>query len=208
MYVPEPFAVTDSDEVDALLGAARLGVLVTGGATGLAATHLPFVFDRARRQLRGHMARPNPQPATGEGAALVVFPGLSAYISPSFYASKAVHGRSVPTWNYEAVHVHGKVRFVDDTEWLRANVSALSDRFEAGRTEPWSLDDAPGDYIARLLRGIIGVEVAIDRIEAKRKLSQNRDTADRAGVIEGLEASGLAADAAVADAMRRLDAEA
>lgn len=208
MYVPEPFAVTDPEEVDALLGAARLGVLVTSGSAGLAATHLPFVFDPARRQLRGHMARPNPQPATGEGAALVIFPGLSAYVSPSFYASKAVHGRSVPTWNYEAVHVHGQVRFIDDVEWLRSNVAALSERFEAGRAVPWSLDDAPADYIARLLRGIIGVEIAIDRIEAKRKLSQNRDAADRAGVIEGLEASGQAGDAAIADAMRQLDREA
>lgn len=202
MYIPEAFAVTDPAETDMLLAAARLGVLVTAGSGGLAATHMPFIFDAERRQLRGHMARPNPQPSMGAGAALVIFQGVDAYVSPSLYQSKAVHGRAVPTWNYEAMHVHGQARFVEDEAWLRTNVAALTTRFEAERSAPWRLEDAPADYVARLLRGIIGVEIDIARVEAKRKLSQNRDAADRAGVIEGLDASGLAADAQVAAAMR------
>ena len=205
MYAPEAFTITEPAEIDAMLARAGLGVLVTGGPNGFTATHMPFVFDAERRQLRGHMARPNPQPLTGEGPALVIFQGVHAYVSPGYYPSKAVHGRAVPTWNYEAVHVHGQARFTDDQDWLRANVAALTGRFEAGRPEPWSLADGPADYVARLLRGIIGVEIAIERIEAKRKLSQNKDAADRAGVIEGLAASGLGGDLDVARVMQSLE---
>jgi transcriptional regulator len=133
---------------------------------------------------------------------MAVFTGPDAYVSPGWYPSKAVHGRVVPTWNYEAVRIHGRLTWHDDPNWLHAHVAAVSARFEAGRPAPWSIDDAPADYIAGMLNGIVGVTLTIDRIEAVRKLSQNRNEADRAGVIAGLCATGRAKDAAVAALMR------
>jgi len=202
MYVPEPFSVPE-DEAQAMLAAARLGVLVTAGEGAIAATHLPFVYDRAARTLSGHMAAVNPHTESAAGPALVIFSGPEAYVSPNFYPSKAEHGRAVPTWNYEAVHVHGQARFIREADWLRDNVTALSERFEAGHAVPWTVADAPADYVERLLRGIVGVEIAIERIEAKRKLSQNRPQ-DMAAVIEGLSASERLSDRALAEVMKAL----
>ena len=205
MYIPDAFAVTDPAEIAALLGGARLAVLVTHGAEGLFATHLPLIHDAAAGTLNGHMARTNPHRArAGDGEALVIVQGVEAYVSPSFYPAKAEHGRVVPTWNYEVVHVHGRLTWHEEADWLHANVAALTDRFEAGREPPWALADAPESYVAGMLRAIVGVELAITRVEAKRKLSQNRGEADRAGVIEGLAASPREGDRAVAAAMAAL----
>jgi transcriptional regulator len=152
--------------------------------------------------LNGHLARGNPHRALADGGeALVIFQGPSAYVSPSGYPSKAVDGRVVPTWNYEAVHVYGAITWQEDRAWLRANVDALSNLFEAGRPHPWALADAPADFTDKLLRGIVGLEIRIARIEAKRKLSQNRAEADRRGVIAALNASSNPADHAVAALM-------
>jgi len=195
MYLPDAFAVTDPAEIKDLLARTPLGSLITHGPDGLFATHLPFVHDAARGVLAGHLARANPhRDKAGDGQALVIFQGADAYVTPSWYPSKAEHGKVVPTWNYEAVHVYGVIAWREEPEWLRANVEALTRRFEAGQATPWAVDDAPQGYIDKLARGIVGVEFHIERIEAKRKLSQNRSDADRQGVAVGLaeQGSGLA----------------
>jgi len=150
----------------------------------------------------GHVARNNAQwrvPAVGD--ALVIALGPDAYISPAWYATKREHGRVVPTWNYITAHVHGRLVIHDDPVWVEENVRRLTARHEAARPEPWSVDDAPEAYIAGQLRAIVGVEVIIDRVDGKTKLSQNRSDADIAGAIEGLEATG---EHAVSGAMRAL----
>jgi transcriptional regulator len=177
---------------------------VTHGADGLFASHLPLMHDRARGVLAGHLARANPHRAlAGDGEALVIFQGAEAYVSPNWYPSKAIDGRAVPTWNYEAIHVYGALSWREDEAWLRANVAALANRFEADQPAPWALDHAPADYTARLLAQIVGLELRITRIEAKRKLSQNRSEADRQGVIDGLSASARETDRAMAALMKR-----
>ena len=206
MFVREVFAVSDPTEVAAILASVRLGCLITHDAQGLCATHLPFLHDAARNVFAGHIARENGHwTRAGETDALIVFQGADAYVSPSWYPSKAAHGRVVPTWNYEAVHVHGRLSWLNDPARLRAHLSALTDRFETGRPDPWAVSDAPDDYIARMLGQVVGVEVAVERVEVMRKLSQNRPTADRAGVVAGLSASAKAGDRAVAEKMRKLD---
>jgi transcriptional regulator len=205
MYLPDMFAVTNPAEIDAILGSSGLGCLVTHGPDGLFASHLPFIYDPAEKTLRGHLAAANPhRGVAGDSEAMVVFQGASAYVSPGFYPSKVEHGRVVPTWNYEATHVHGRLVWHEDRAWLRANVAALTERFERGRDQPWTIDDAPASFIGGMLGAIVGVEVRITRVEAKRKLSQNRNAADRAGVIAGLGASPEPGDMAVARAMAAL----
>ena len=202
MYLPSAFTVTDPAAIDALLERAPLGCLVTHGADGLFASHLPLLHDRARGVLCGHLARANPHRSlAGGGEAMVIFQGADAYISPNWYPSKAADGRVVPTWNYNVLHVYGELSWREDEAWLRANVAGLTDRFEAGQPHPWALADAPADYVARMLTQIVGLELRITRIEAKRKLSQNRSEADRRGVIAGLSASARATDQAVARLM-------
>lgn len=204
MYAPAPFAVTEPDEVRAMLAESRLGALVTHGRDGLFASHLPFIHDAEAGRLIGHIARANPHPerAPDGSEALVILQGPEAYVSPNWYPSKAIDGRQVPTWNYEAVHVRGRLRWFSEPERLRDVLERLTGRLEAGPAEPWRISDAPADYFERLLRGIVGVEVEIAEIIAKRKLGQNKPAADRAGVTAGLEAAG---ETAMAAAMRRLD---
>ncbi|WP_091741162.1 FMN-binding negative transcriptional regulator [Phenylobacterium immobile] len=203
MYVPDHFAVA-TEEVVALLRHAQLAILTTGGPAGLYATHLPMIYDAATGTLRGHVARGNPHTRLAiEGEALAIFQGPDGYVSPSWYPSKAADPRVVPTWNYEAVHVYGALAWRDEAAWIIDNVTELTARFEAERAEPWQVNDAPADYVQALVRGVIGVEIRISRVEAKRKLSQNRSAADQRGVIEGLE--GREGGAALAAAMRRLE---
>lgn len=204
MYVPTHFAA-DEDTVHELLSRPQASDLVTMTADGLVATFLPFMFDAGvgdRGALLGHLARTNDQwsrPVTGE--ALVIVRGPDAYVTPNWYASKAEHGRVVPTWNYVTAHVYGELRVHDDPVWLDALVRRLTDRHEAGEAAPWSVDDAPAAFVAGQLRAIVGVELVISRIEAKVKMSQNRPVADVAGVVAGLDARGdTATAAAVRDA--------
>jgi transcriptional regulator len=205
MYLPEAFAVTDQSEINDLLARIPLGSLITHGPDGLFASHLPFVHDPAGGVLAGHLAQANPHRGrAGEGQALVIFQGANAYVTPSWYPGKAEHGKVVPTWNYEAVHVYGAVVWREEPEWLRANVEALTRRFEADQPRPWAVDDAPRGYIDKLARAIIGVEFRIERIEAKRKLSQNRPDADRRGVISGLAGGEAEQGRRVAGLMRDL----
>ena len=203
MYPPAIFTVTDTAELHALLKAAGLGTLVTAGAGAICATHVPFYFDPGANVLRGHVSRRNPQIAAGDGGhALVLFQTLEAYVTPSWYPSKARHGKVAPTWNYEFLHVHGRVTWIEDREWLLRNVTEISDKHEAGEDDPWKVSDAPVDFVEGLLAGITGVEIAVDKIECRRKLSQHSSAADREGVIEGLSQREDPASRAVSDAMR------
>ncbi|MEU8223343.1 FMN-binding negative transcriptional regulator [Kribbella sp. NPDC048915] len=189
MYVPAHFAA-DDEAVQELLANHGAADLVTVTPDGLVATMLPFLFDRERNVLRGHLARNNEHwrlPVIGD--ALVIVRGPDAYISPTWYASKQEHGRVVPTWNYVTAHVYGAMTVHDDAAWVEELVRGLSDRHEAGREHPWSVDDAPAAFVNGQLRAIVGVEIAIKRIEAKFKLSQNRSAADVEGVIAGLDAA-------------------
>jgi transcriptional regulator len=209
MYIPEHFRPSD-DDVLALLRSPRAVDLITVTARGLLATMLPMAWDEpesrpglgAHGALLGHVAIKNDQwreAALGESMAIVR--GPDAYITPSWYAAKREHGRVVPTWNYVTIHAYGRLVIHKDPVWLEANVRRLVDAHEASRPEPWSVDDAPRTYIDGQLKAIVGVELLIDRIEAKSKLSQNRSDADIEGTIAGLEADG---ERGVSSAMRHL----
>jgi transcriptional regulator len=206
MHAPEPFAVTDADMIDAMIRRARLGVLVTSGAEGLCASHLPLLWDAERRRLCGHLARANPQRASAHAEdALVILSGADAYVSPSAYASKAEHGRVVPTWNYEAVHLWGRVEWFEEPDRLRRLLAGLTGTHEAARASPWSVDDAPADYVTRMLAAIVGVELVVTRIEAVSKLSQNRSPADRDGVAAALGVSADPRDREIAARMTEVE---
>jgi transcriptional regulator len=176
----------------------RAALLVT---PDLQATHLPFYLEND--ELVGHVARANPQWRAAPCDALVVMAGAEAYVSPNWYPSKAGNGRAVPTWNYATVHVHGRLETFDDTTALETVVARLSDRYEATQATPWTLAEAPRDYIDRLLAGIVGVRLRITRVDGKHKLSQDKPAADQAGVITGLEGGGDPRDAALAAEMKR-----
>jgi transcriptional regulator len=202
MYVPAHFAV-DEAAVHELLARHGAADLVTLTDEGLVATMLPFAYvpdAGTRGSLHGHLARNNAQwklPARGE--ALAIVRGPDAYISPSFYASKAEHGRVVPTWNYVTAHVHGELIVHDDAEWTESVVRRLTEKHEASSARPWSVDDAPREYIEGQLRAIVGIELLITRIEAKAKLSQNRPEQDIPGIITGLRERGDSASAGLVE---------
>ena len=207
MYNPPSFAEHDVEVMHAFIEAHPLGALVTASASGLFATHLPLVLDRelgTHGTLQGHIARANPHhELAGEVAeALVLFSGADAYVTPTMYASKAKHGKVVPTWNYVAVHAHGTLRFVREPDALRRHLGRLTARHEASKPRPWSIADAPADYIEKQLGAIVGVEIEITRLEGKWKMSQNRSAEDVNGMIEGLGASEDEREREVADIVR------
>ncbi|EJN23660.1 transcriptional regulator [Pseudomonas sp. GM78] len=206
MYTPRAFALNDLHELQQQILGTRLAVLVTHGEHGLQASHLPLLLNTdegPNGTLYGHFAKANPQwKALQDGAeALVIFAGADAYVSPGFYPSKAEDGKVVPTWNYVAVHAYGSAEVFTDADRLRSLVSALTDRHEAGRAQPWKVADAPADYIDGMLKAIVGFALPIQRLEGKRKLSQNRNASDIAGVRAGLAASPDAHDRALAHFM-------
>jgi transcriptional regulator len=201
MYVPR-FNVMPDDDVRGFVAGVGTAQLVTVADDGAPeATFLPVLWREDR--LVGHLARANRHwRSIADGSpGLAVVLGPDAYVSPAFYASKRDHGRVVPTWNYSTVHLRGPVRVIDDVEWLRELVGELTQHHESGRVDPWAVEDAPTKYIAGQLRAIVGVELVVESVEAKAKLSQNRSEEDVAGVIEGLTEAG---GDAVAEAMRRL----
>lgn len=205
MYVPAHFAPPSPDAVRDLLDHHGAADLVTATADGLLATLLPFLHDPADDGspgvLRGHVARNNDHwRAAPVGEALVIVRGPDAYVSPSWYASKAEHGRVVPTWNYVTAHVYGEFVVHDDAAWTEQVVRDLTAKHEAARDPGWSVDDAPERYIAGQLRAIVGVEVVISRVEAKWKLSQNRSAADVEGVISALSNEAAATAVAMEEA--------
>ncbi len=206
LYEPPAFRETDPAILQALIRDARLATLVSNGPDGIPdITHLPLtlVEDGPSGALHGHFARANPhwQRIAQAGRAVAVFRGAEAYVSPSFYPSKAEHHRVVPTWNYEAVHAEGTVEIVEDPAALHALVSGLTTKHEAGRAQPWAVTDAPAEFVAGQLRGIVGLVLRIERLSGKRKLSQNRAAQDRDGAIAGLAASPDPRDRATAAAM-------
>ena len=205
MYQPASFAPTDAAAMHALMRAAPLATLVVPTAAGLVANPLPLQLreDAQGWVLAGHVARANPVwQAAPTGEVLAIFSGAQGYVSPGWYASKAAHGKVVPTWNYATVHAHGSLRWIDDAGWLRAFLDGLTDTHEAGQAHPWHMGDAPGDFTAQLLQAIVGLELRITRLEGKFKLSQNRPAADQQGVLAGLQHRGDAGSAALAEAMR------
>ncbi|MBU6958306.1 FMN-binding negative transcriptional regulator [Pseudomonas sp. CVAP len=206
MYTPSAFAIEDLPALHQQILDTRLAILVTHGEQGLQASHVPLLLSPEQGPngtLYGHLARANPQWQELEAGAkaLVIFAGADAYVSPSFYPSKADHGKVVPTWSYVAVHAYGNAEVFSDAHRLRNLVSALTDRHERDRTQPWKVDDAPAHYIDGMLKAIVGFALPIQRLEGKRKLSQNRSTADIAGVREGLIASANPHDQALAHLM-------
>ncbi|WP_207484103.1 FMN-binding negative transcriptional regulator [Arenibaculum pallidiluteum] len=198
MYVPAAFRIEDLPELHAVIAQTGLATVVSGGAEGLVASHVPLLLDPAAGPLGtlyGHLARANPQARSiAAGEALAIFGGPDGYVTPSWYATKWETGRVVPTWNYVAVHAYGPVQVFEEPERLRAVVEALTERHEAGREEPWRVSDAPEDFLRGQLKGIVGIAIPIVRIEGKRKLGQNRPRADREGVVAGLGASAREGD--------------
>ena len=206
MYVPEIFALKDPAETARVLREHSFGLLVTAPEGRIHSSHLPFLFEPEsgrRGRLLGHMARANPQWKDfaaldeSEGEALVVFQGEHGYISPSWYGE----GPAVPTWNYLAVHAYGRPRIIDAPEDVRALLERLVAVHESGAARPWSMESQTDTYLQRMMRGIVAFELPIARLEAKAKLSQNKNAADRAGVMAALESSPRGDDRRLAAVM-------
>ena len=202
MYLPSHFEETRVDVLHRLIRSRPLGALVTFGADGLNANHIPFEIDPDPAPfgtLRAHVARANPvwREFSKEVEPLVIFQGAQIYITPSWYQTKKETGKVVPTFNYIVVHACGTMRVFEDADWLRKFVCGLTDRFEASRAQPWAVTDAPEDFVAMQLRAIVGIEIQLTRLIGKWKTSQNRPAADQLGVVAGLRES----DDAVAQAM-------
>ena len=192
MYIPPAFLETSLEVMHGLIRSHPLGWLISSGAGGLAATPIPFLVDPGaggNGTLRGHMARSNPQWQDLGAEVLVVFQGEHGYVTPSWYPSKAETHKVVPTWNYATVQVWGQPAVIQDPAWLRSLLDQLTGAQEQVRPRPWSPADAPEDFIAAMVQGVVGLELPIARIEGKWKMSQNREDGDRAGVIQGLGAA-------------------
>jgi transcriptional regulator len=193
VYIPPIFRDHNLASMHETMRAARLSNLVTATDEGLIATPLPLIIDETEGEngvLYGHLAKANPQwNVNPNGEAMAIFMGPDAYVTPSWYATKQETGKVVPTWNYVAVHAYGPVEFFHDAERLLDAVTRLTRLHEEPRASPWAVSDAPADFIAAQLRGIVGVRMPITRIEGKLKMSQNRPEADRRGVASGLAMS-------------------
>ena len=195
MYLPKPFVEQRREVLAAFIGNYPLAALVTC-ASEMMGSHIPLALHSnaatANGVLRGHFARANPQSRVApEGVrALAIFTGPQAYVTPNWYPSKRSTQKVVPTWNYAVVHAHGTLKLVEDDNFLREHLRWLTALQEIPRPDSWSVDDAPGDYLAAAMKGIVGFEIEIDRMVGKWKLSQNRSAADRGGVVQGLQSEG------------------
>ena len=212
MYLPSHFEEKRPEVLHELLRTHPLGLLVTQGSAGeLQANTVPFLLDADPAGgpgiLRAHVARANPlwREARGDAESLVVFQGPQAYVSPSFYPSKAEHGKVVPTWNYVMVQARGSLRAIDDAGWVQAFVTRLTEHHESKRAKPWAVGDAPADYIALTLGAIVGIEIRLTSLTGKWKVSQNRSAADREGVARGLRDAGIRFEAGAASIESALD---
>jgi transcriptional regulator len=194
MYVPAHFAEQRPDVLHEFIRTHPFCTVITNTPAGIAASHVPLVLHHEADGpgLRGHFSRANPQARAADPVSevLAIFHGPEAYISPSWYPTKQESGRVVPTWNFIVVHVQGRLRFMDDRTFLESHLRELTKMHEGARPVPWTLEDAPADYLDSAMKGIVAFEIAIHRIEGKWKLSQNRSAADRAGVVEGLGHDG------------------
>jgi transcriptional regulator len=205
MYTPAHFAEPRHDELVALIKAHPLGCVVTHGADGFDANHLPFEHHPKPGMpgtLAAHIARANPliEIARAGADVMVVFRGHAGYISPSWYPSKHEHHKMVPTWNYEVVHAHGRLRLVDDERFLRGVLARLTRQHEAAEAKPWKMGDAPPDYVQQMVAMVAGIEIELTRLDGKKKLSQNREARDAQGAVDALHARG---HEALADAMTK-----
>jgi len=202
MYVPSQFKEERIPVLHEAIERIGFGMLVTLGADGMTASHVPMLVAAEPGpfgMLLGHLARANPQwrTALADQEALAIFAGPHTYITPSWYETKRQTGKVVPTWNYVAIHAYGRLRFIDDPERARANVTGLTKRHEANRAQPWAVTDAPRDFIEAMLKAIVAFELTITRLEGKWKMSQNRPADDRAGVVAGLTSEGETEVAAI-----------
>jgi transcriptional regulator len=210
MYAPEPFCQSDANEIIALMRAHPFAHVLVNGADGPVAAHAPLAVEQDAtgrvRGLVGHVARANPfwRAAQEAGRALALFDGPHAYVSASLYPSKAEQGKVVPTWNYIAVEARGAVRIETDPDAMAPYVETATLLMEAGRDPQWRVSDAPEDYVRAMLRGIVGLRIAVETLEGKWKLSQNKGEADFEGVRAALASSGGADDRAVAAAMQKV----
>ena len=207
MHIPAAFRQDDLTQLHAQMRQNPLAALVSHGASGLQASHVPLLLVAEEGDygtLYGHFARANPQWRTfaEQPEALAIFSGADAYVSPSAYPSKAEHGKAVPTWNYISVHAQGQLQVFDDPERLRQLLARLTAAHESRQPQPWAMDDAPRAYIDSMLRAIVGFALPIQRLQGQWKLSQNRNAADRAGVHQALSASPQAKDQALAAQMQ------
>jgi len=204
MYLPAHFEETRLDVLHALMRARPLATLVTLSPSGLNADHIPMHLSGEPAPLgtlRGHVARANPmwKEFDREVEALAVFHGPEAYITPSWYPAKVESGRVVPTWNYAVVHARGMVRVVDDAAWLRAHLEALTAQNEASLSAPWQVSDAPREFTDKLIAAVVGIEIVIQRLSGKWKVSQNQPARNRAGVVRGLRETGSEGSAEIAE---------
>lgn len=210
MYVPEHFRIGEQAQMLALMRARPFATLVTSGPSGLVASSLPTVVGEpqdGRIVIEAHFARANGhwRELSGDaGDALMIFHGPQGYVTPAWYPTKAETGKVVPTWNYSAVHAYGRAEAVDDPVWLRRQVEALTRQHEDGRARPWAVADAPASFIDVMLRGIVGLRLAVTRLEGKNKMSQNRSAADMAGVAAGLSERATGDDIEMAADVRAL----
>lgn len=204
MYTPSYFREMRVEALHRLIRDYPFATVVVQTPDGLSANHLPF--ERVGDVLHGHVAGGNELVRMDGAEVLLIFRGPDGYISPNWYPSKHETGREVPTWNYAVVHVHGRLKVIKNAQWLRRLLETLTDHHEAGQSQPWHVGDAPEDHITSSLRGIVGLEVAIERIEGKFKLSQNHPDGNRAGVIEGLRQRDADGDRELAEWMVRQEA--
>jgi transcriptional regulator len=208
MYIPKQFEVTDLSTLHKLISDHPLGTWVTIADGNLEANHIPFVIDVGNGPLgtlQCHVARSNPvwQTISHQLPSLVIFSGPNAYVSPTWYPSKSEHGRVVPTWNYAVVHVSGRPRVVDEPKWILEHVSLLTETHESRRANPWSVKDAPESFLNGLTQAIVGIEISIDSIKGKWKVSQNRSEADRDGVALALSHQSNSAAKEMAELVER-----
>jgi transcriptional regulator len=195
MYCSTHFAESQPEILHALMREHPLATLVTMGEDGLTADQVPLILATAsdgNTVLRGHVARANPMWKTlrTDIAALAIFYGPEAYVTPSWYPTKREHGKAVPTWNYAIVHARGPLRVIHDADWLRTQVESLTQMQESAFADPWAVSDAPADYIEKMLAAIVGIELSVTTLEGKWKASQNQPEGNRDGVIAGLRERG------------------
>jgi transcriptional regulator len=204
LYIPKFNEETRLDVLHRLVRAQPFATLVTMGASGLIATHLPMVLSPGTSEpdiLRGHVSRANPQWREFDQSieALAIFAGPQHYITPNWYPEKAEDGKVVPTWNYAVVHAYGTIRIIEDPAWLLTHLKSLTTQHEAASPRPWAVTDAPEDYIASQIRGIVGLEIPVSRLEGKWKISQNKSDHTRQSIEQGLEDLGTSASLAMRD---------
>lgn len=214
MYTPKHFEETRPEVLQSLMRQYPLSTIVTQSNGELNANHIPLLFSVASAPLgilQGHVARANPilNDLSQAQEVLIIFQGPDAYISPSWYEEKTLSGKVVPTWNYLAVHVFGSISIHDDPDWLLGHLEKLTSEHESGFPAPWQVGDAPSDYFTRMLRGIVGIEIAINRVVGKWKLSQNKTQSDQQAIATGLQEqarpNGAAVAQIMADAMKAND---